>query len=40
MEKGQDGKVKEHYIDPLADVIETYVKLKDSNVGIRSTPIR
>ncbi|AAK40602.1 Integrase, probable(amino-end fragment) [Saccharolobus solfataricus P2] len=33
-----NGEVKETYVGPLADVVETYEKLKDSSGGVRVSP--
>ncbi|AAK40627.1 Integrase, probable (fragment) [Saccharolobus solfataricus P2] len=34
----ENGNVKETYVDPLVDVVETYEKLKDSSGGFRGYP--
>ncbi len=33
-----NGEVKETYVGPLADVVETYEKLKDSSGGVGVSP--
>ncbi len=38
IEKDDGGKVKERYIGPLNDVVETYIKLKESNGGVGAEP--
>ncbi len=36
VEKGQDRKMKEIYVGPLADMVKTYLKLKDKS-GVSPT---
>ncbi|SAI84105.1 putative integrase [Saccharolobus solfataricus] len=33
-----NGEVKETYVGPLVDVVETYEKLKDSSGGVGVSP--
>jgi ORF D-335-like protein. len=35
-----NGEVKERYVGPLADVVETYEKLKNSIGGVGVPPLR
>ena len=34
----EDGNAREHYVGPLADVVETYEKLKNSSEGVGVPP--
>ncbi|MCG2888280.1 MAG: putative integrase [Sulfolobales archaeon] len=36
--EGANGDVRERYVGPLTDVVETYLKLKDSSGGVGVPP--